>query len=66
MHSAMSGFGSLSWAGKAAKPISDFADNMGYTQPAHAVEMKQGFNPAAAESCRTLGKALGEAIKAQG
>lgn len=65
-HRAMATFGSFTWAGKAAKTISDFADNMGYTQPAHAVEMKQGFNPAAAESCRTLGKALGEAIKAQG
>ncbi len=65
-HRAMAAFGSFTWAGKAAKTISDFADNMGYTQPAHAVEMKQGFNPAAAESCRTLGKALGEAIKAQG
>lgn len=65
-HRAMAAFGSFTWAGKAAKTISDFADNMGYTQPAPAVEMKQGFNPAAAESCRTLGKALGEAIKAQG
>ena len=65
-HRAMAAFGSFTWAGKAAKTISDFADNMGYTQPATAVEMKQGFNPAAAESCRTLGKALGEAIKAQG
>lgn len=65
-HRAMAAFGSFTWAGKAAKTISDFADNMGYTQPAHAVEMKQGFNPAAAKSCRTLGKALGEAIKAQG
>lgn len=65
-HRAMAAFGSFTWAGKAAKTISDFADNMGYTQPAPAVEMKQGFNPAAAESCRALGKALGEAIKAQG
>lgn len=65
-HRAMAAFGSFTWAGKAAKTISDFADNMGYTQPAPAVEMKQGFNPAAAKSCRTLGKALGEAIKAQG
>lgn len=65
-HRAMAAFGSFTWAGKAAKTISDFADNMGYMQPAPAVEMKQGFNPAAAESCRTLGKALGEAIKAQG
>ena len=65
-HRAMAAFGSFTWAGKAAKTISDFADNMGYTQPAPAVEMKQGFNPAAAESCRVLGKALGEAIKAQG
>lgn len=65
-HRAMAAFGSFTWAGKAAKTISDFADNMGYTQPAHAVEMKQGFNPAAAKSCHTLGKALGEAIKAQG
>lgn len=65
-HRAMAAFGSFTWAGKAAKTISDFADNMGYTQPVHAVEMKQGFNPAAAKSCRTLGKALGEAIKAQG
>lgn len=65
-HRAMAAFGSFTWAGKAAKTISDFADNMGYTQPAPAVEMKQGFNPAAAESCRTLGKTLGEAIKAQG
>lgn len=65
-HRAMAAFGSFTWAGKAAKTISDFADNMGYTQPAHAVEMKQGFNPVAAKSCRTLGKALGEAIKAQG
>lgn len=65
-HRAMAAFGSFTWAGKAAKTISDFADNMGYTQPAPAVEMKQGFNPAAAESCHTLGKALGEAIKAQG
>lgn len=65
-HRAMAAFGSFTWAGKAAKTISDFADNMGYTQSAHAVEMKQGFNPAAAKSCRTLGKALGEAIKAQG
>ncbi len=65
-HRAMAAFGSFTWAGKAAKTISDFADNMGYTQPAPAVEMKQGFNPAAAESCRTLGKALGESIKAQG
>ena len=65
-HRAMAAFGSFTWAGKAAKTISDFADNMGYTQPAHAVEMKQGFNPAAAKSCRTLGKALGEAIKTQG
>lgn len=65
-HRAMAAFGSFTWAGKAAKTISDFADNMGYTQPAPAVEMKQGFNPAAAESCRTLGMALGEAIKAQG
>lgn len=65
-HRAMAAFGSFTWAGKAAKTISDFADNMGYTQPAPAVEMKQGFNPAAAESCRTLGKALGKAIKAQG
>lgn len=64
-HRAMAAFGSFTWAGKAAKTISDFADNMGYTQPAPAVEMKQGFNPAAAESCRTLGKALGEAIKEQ-
>ena len=65
-HRAMAAFGSFTWAGKAAKTISDFADNMGYTQPAPAVEMKQGFNPAAAKSCHTLGKALGEAIKAQG
>lgn len=65
-HRAMAAFGSFTWAGKAAKTISDFADNMGYTQPAPAVEIKQGFNPAAAKSCRTLGKALGEAIKAQG
>ena len=65
-HRAMAAFGSFTLAGKAAKTISDFADNMGYTQPAPAVEMKQGFNPAAAKSCRTLGKALGEAIKAQG
>lgn len=65
-HRAMAAFGSFTWAGKAAKTISDFADNMGYTQPAPAVEMKQGFNPAAAKSCRALGKALGEAIKAQG
>lgn len=65
-HRAMAAFGSFTWAGKAAKTISDFADNMGYTQPTPAVEMKQGFNPAAAESCRALGKALGEAIKAQG
>lgn len=64
-HRAMAAFGSFTWAGKAAKTISDFADNMGYTQPAPAVEMKQGFNPAAAKSCHTLGKALGEAIKAQ-
>lgn len=64
-HRAMAAFGSFTWAGKAAKTISDFADNMGYTQPAPAVEMKQGFNPAAAESCRALGKALGEAIKEQ-
>ena len=65
-HRAMAAFGSFTWAGKAAKTISDFADNMGYTQPAPAVEMKQGFNPAAAKSCHKLGKALGEAIKAQG
>ena len=65
-HRAMAAFGSFTWAVKAAKTISDFADNMGYTQPAPAVEMKQGFNPAAAKSCHTLGKALGEAIKAQG
>ena len=65
-HRAMAAFGSFTWAGKAAKTISDFADNMGYTQPAPAVEMKQGFNPAAAESCRALGKALGEANQAQG
>ena len=65
-HRAMAAFGSFTWAGKAAKTISDFADNMGYTQPAPAVEIKQGFNPAAAKNCRTLGKALGEAIKAQG
>lgn len=65
-HRAMAAFGSFTWAGKAAKTISDFADNMGYMQPAPAVEMKQGFNPAAAKSCHTLGKALGEAIKAQG
>lgn len=65
-HRAMAAFGSFTWAGKAAKTISDFADNMGYTQPAPAVEMKQGFNPAAAKSCHTLGKALSEAIKAQG
>lgn len=65
-HRAMAAFGSFTWAGKAAKTISDFADNMGYTQPAPAVEMKQGFNPTAAKSCRTLGKALGKAIKAQG
>lgn len=64
-HRAMAAFGSFTWAGKAAKTISDFADNMGYTQPAPAVEMKQGFNPAAAKSCHTLGKALGEAIKEQ-
>ena len=65
-HRAMAAFGSFTWAGKAAKAISCFAEKMGYTQPAPAVEMKQGFNPAAAESCRALGKALGEAIKAQG
>lgn len=61
----MVAFGSFTWAGKAAKAISAFGEKMGYTQPAPAVEMKQGFNATAAASCRALGKTLGEAIKAE-
>lgn len=61
----MAAFGSFTWAGKAVKAITGFADRMGYEQPAPAVEMRQGFGAAAAAECFALGRSLGEAVKSR-
>ncbi len=57
-------FGSFTWASKAVKSLSEFAERMGYSPVAEPVEMKQGFNPATAEKCIALGKSVAEALKA--
>lgn len=57
-------FGSFTWAGKAVKTISEFAEKMGYTVAAEPVELKQGFNAETAEKCIAAGTAIALAMKA--
>lgn len=57
-------FGSFTWASKAVKSISEFAERMGYSPVSEPVEMKQGFDAETAGRCFALGKSVAEAQKA--
>lgn len=56
-------FGSFTWAGAAVRRLSEFADRMKWESICLPVEMKQGYNTPAAQSCATQAQAIADKLR---